>query len=138
MIENLQDQLYQLENKQAKGSKFGANIRQEVEGEKCFETFIKALSSWDRGKIGIKRKILNPICNVVVPCSSDFEGLAVVFSTHVLRENRKHVYLSGKYEAISQKKFIQVIQIEKLAAANFIIIRIRNKCRFCNTKIILQ
>ena len=27
MIENLQDELYQLENKQAKGTKFRANIR---------------------------------------------------------------------------------------------------------------
>ena len=43
-----------------------------------------------------ERKILNPICHVVVPGSSDFEDLAVVFSAHVLRENKKHVYLSGK------------------------------------------
>ena len=35
MIENLQDELYQLENKQAKGAKLRANIRLEVEGEKC-------------------------------------------------------------------------------------------------------
>ena len=35
MIENLQDELHQLENKQEKSAKFGANIRQEVEGKKC-------------------------------------------------------------------------------------------------------
>ena len=33
-IEDLQDELYQLENKQAKGVKLCANIRWEVEGEK--------------------------------------------------------------------------------------------------------
>ena len=31
MIKNLQDEFYQLENKQAKGAKLGANIRQEGE-----------------------------------------------------------------------------------------------------------
>ena len=33
MIENLQDKLYQSENKQAKSAKLVANIRQEVESE---------------------------------------------------------------------------------------------------------
>ena len=32
MIENLQDELYQLENEEAKVAKLGANIRQELEG----------------------------------------------------------------------------------------------------------
>ena len=50
MVENLQDELYQLENKQAKG----ANIRQEVEGKKCSKTFFKVLSLWDQGQISIK------------------------------------------------------------------------------------
>ena len=54
MIENLQDELYQLENKEAKGAKLGANIRQEVEGEKCSKTFFRALSSLDQGQISIK------------------------------------------------------------------------------------
>ena len=44
MIENLQDELYQLENKHAKGAKLVANIRQEVEGEKYCKTFFKILS----------------------------------------------------------------------------------------------
>ena len=35
MIENLQDELYQLENKQAKGAKLRANIRWKVEGKEC-------------------------------------------------------------------------------------------------------
>ena len=47
MIENLQDELYQLENKQAKGAKLGANIRQEVEGEKM----LKVLSPWNRANL---------------------------------------------------------------------------------------
>ena len=34
-------------------------------------------------------KILNPICHVVLPWSSDFEDLAGVFSVNVLRENKK-------------------------------------------------
>ena len=40
---NLQDELHQLENKQAKGAKLRANIRQELEGEKCSKTFFKVL-----------------------------------------------------------------------------------------------
>ena len=43
MIENLQDGLYQLENNEAKGTKLGANIRYEVEGEKCSKTFFEVL-----------------------------------------------------------------------------------------------
>ena len=41
-------------------------------------------------------KILKTICHVFVPGSSDFQDLPVVFSAHVLYENKKHVYLSGK------------------------------------------
>ena len=51
MIENLQDELFQLENQQAKGAKLSANIRQEVEGKK---PFFKVLSPWDRRQISIK------------------------------------------------------------------------------------
>ena len=43
MIENLQDELYQLENKQAKGAKLCATIRQELEHEKWSKTFFKVL-----------------------------------------------------------------------------------------------
>ena len=43
MVENLQDELYQLENKQAKGVKIRANIRQELEGEKFHAAFFKVL-----------------------------------------------------------------------------------------------
>ena len=53
MIENLQYELYQLESKQAKRAKLVANIRQEVEGEKCCKTFFKILSPWDQGQISI-------------------------------------------------------------------------------------
>ena len=45
MIENLQDELYQLENKQAKGAKLGANIRQEVEGKKMLKNFLQSTQS---------------------------------------------------------------------------------------------
>ena len=48
MIENLQDELYQLENKQAKGAKFRANIRWELEGQKCSKTFFKVLERQNR------------------------------------------------------------------------------------------
>ena len=41
MIENLQDELYQLDKKQAKYSKLCANIRWELEGQKCSKTFSK-------------------------------------------------------------------------------------------------
>ena len=41
MIEKLKGELYQLENKQAKGDKLRANIRQELEDKKCSKTFFK-------------------------------------------------------------------------------------------------
>ena len=43
VIENLQDEVYQLENKQAIGAKLCANIRWELEGKKCSKTFFKVL-----------------------------------------------------------------------------------------------
>ena len=43
IIKNLQDKLYQLENKQAKGAKLCPKIRWELEGEKCSKTFFKVL-----------------------------------------------------------------------------------------------
>ena len=43
MIENLKDELYKLENKQAKGAKIRANIRKELEGKKWSKTFFKVL-----------------------------------------------------------------------------------------------
>ena len=43
MIENLQNAIYQLENKQAKGAKLHGNIRQELEGEKGSKTFFRIL-----------------------------------------------------------------------------------------------
>ena len=54
MIGNLQDQIYQLENKQAKIAKLCTNIRQDVEGEKCFKTFFKVLGLWDRCQVSVK------------------------------------------------------------------------------------
>ena len=57
MIENLQDDLQQLENKQAKGGKLGANIRQEMEDKKCSKTFFKGLSPWGQGQIRTKHFI---------------------------------------------------------------------------------
>ena len=39
MIENLQDELHQLENKRAKGAKLHTNIRWELEFKKCSKTF---------------------------------------------------------------------------------------------------
>ena len=42
MIENVQNEFYQLENKQATRSKPCANIRQELEGKKLCKTFSKA------------------------------------------------------------------------------------------------
>ena len=42
MIENLQDELYHLENKQAKGAKLRANIKWELEGEKWSRNFFQS------------------------------------------------------------------------------------------------
>ena len=41
MIENFQDELYQLENKQARGVKLQAKIRWELESKKCSKTLFK-------------------------------------------------------------------------------------------------
>ena len=43
IIKNLQDELSQLENKQAKGAKLRHTIRWKLEGEKCSKTFFKVL-----------------------------------------------------------------------------------------------
>ena len=43
MIENLQNEFYQLKNKQAKSPKFCSNIRQELEGEKRSKTLFIVL-----------------------------------------------------------------------------------------------
>ena len=43
MIENLQNELYQFENKQAKNAKLRANIRQKLEGEKGSKNFFRLL-----------------------------------------------------------------------------------------------
>ena len=43
IIKNLQDELYQLENKQAKGAKLRDKIKWELAGEKCSKTFFKVL-----------------------------------------------------------------------------------------------
>ena len=43
MIENLQNELYQLDKTQAKGAKLRANIRQQLESEKGSKTFFRVL-----------------------------------------------------------------------------------------------
>ena len=43
MIENLQAELYQLENQQGKGSKLCGKIRWKLKGKKCSKTFFKVL-----------------------------------------------------------------------------------------------
>ena len=43
MIENLKNERYQSENKQAKGDKLRANIRKELESKKLSKTFFKVL-----------------------------------------------------------------------------------------------
>ena len=42
MIEHLQDELDQQENKRAKGAEFLANIRWEMEDEKCSKKFFQS------------------------------------------------------------------------------------------------
>ena len=43
MINTSDDDVYFLESTQAKGAKIGANIRWDLEGEKCSKTFFKVL-----------------------------------------------------------------------------------------------
>ena len=43
LINNLQDELYSLESKQARGARIRANIRWDLEGENCSKSFFKIL-----------------------------------------------------------------------------------------------
>ena len=43
MIENLQDELYKVKNKQAKSVELRTNIRWELEGKKNSKTFFKVI-----------------------------------------------------------------------------------------------
>ena len=49
-VENLQKELYQLENKQAKGDKVCTNIRQDMEQQKNFQNFLKDTSETEYGE----------------------------------------------------------------------------------------
>ena len=43
MTENLSDELYQLENEQAKSAELRGNITLELESKKCSKTFFKVI-----------------------------------------------------------------------------------------------
>ena len=62
MIENLQNELYQLEHKQAIGAKLCANIRQALEGKKNSKTFIRVLER--QNMIIINQNILRKFLNL--------------------------------------------------------------------------
>ena len=62
MIENLQNELYQLEHKQAIGAKLCANIRQALEGKKNPKTFIRVLER--QNMIIINQNILRKFLNL--------------------------------------------------------------------------
>ena len=60
MTENLQDELYQLENNRGKGAKLC--VRSELEGEKCSKNFFKVLEKSKSAKI---KQYLNYILMVI-------------------------------------------------------------------------
>ena len=62
VIENLQNELYQYENKQAKGAKLCAKFRKGLEGEKGSKTFLKLLEFLS--KIPNTKKISNKHFNL--------------------------------------------------------------------------
>ena len=62
MIENLRDELYQWENKQGKGAKLCAKIRQELRGKKGSKTFFRVLEF--TGKIPNIKKISSEHSNL--------------------------------------------------------------------------
>ena len=62
MIENLRDELYKWENKQGKGAKLCAKIRQELKGKKGSKTFFRVLEF--PGKIPNIKKISSEHSNL--------------------------------------------------------------------------
>ena len=59
ITKNLQDELHQLENKQAKGAKHRFNIRSELEGEKSSKTFFKVLERRNMQNQTISKSYIN-------------------------------------------------------------------------------
>ena len=59
IIKNLQDELHQLENKQVKDAKLRANIKSELEGEKCSKTFFKVLERRNMQNQKISKSYIN-------------------------------------------------------------------------------
>ena len=59
ITKNLQDELHQLENKQAKGAKHRSNIRSELEGEKNSKTFFKVLERRNMQNQTISKSYIN-------------------------------------------------------------------------------
>ena len=75
IIRNLQDELYQLENKQAKSAKLHPTIRWKLEGEKCSKTFFKVLERKNMGKQTRSEFILMVINQTILASLLAFSNL---------------------------------------------------------------
>ena len=79
IIKNLQDELYQLENKQAKGAKLRPTIRWKLEGEKCSKTFFKVLERTNILKQTISKFILMIINQNILASVLTFSNLQKIY-----------------------------------------------------------
>ena len=108
MIENLQDEFYELENKQAKGAKLRTNIRWKLEGKNAQKPFSKYL----KDRICKIKQYLNYILMVVnqniLAILRTFLNLQKNFMKNFTprRQLRKLVLLNFLTKFITERKYL--------------------------------
>ena len=105
MIENLQDELYHLENKQAKGAKLRANIKWELEGEKCSRNFFQSTWKTESAK---SKQYLNYILMIIN------QNILVILKTFSnLQKIHEHVYTKDITSKAAATDFFSIVPNRK-------------------------
>ena len=105
MIQNVQDGLYQLKNKQAKGAKLRANISQEeLEGKKCSKTFFNTLE-----RLNMQNQIIFELY------TDDNKSKQFSNPTDILKSAQKFMKKStpSKLPQLLQLNFLEKLLIER-------------------------
>ena len=97
MIQNLQDDFYQLENKQAKGAKLRAYIRWELEGEKYSKAFSKVLE---------RQNLQNQIISELYPKDIFKSAKKIVKHFKPRRQLPKLLLLNVLAKFLTERKFL--------------------------------